>query len=268
MTVMEHADRIHLRDHVVAADIGAFQSERGRTQRLRFTLTVDLREAATSRDDQVDSVLSYDVLVHAISTALADQRYNLVETLAEKIAAEVLAHPRAAAITVCVEKLDRGPGAVGVTIHRRAGRVAVDRATLPAEVILWTPETPPPAGPMILVPPQTGLPVPQGGDARRVALLALDQSAWSLAGQLGLEVAESQTELDAAIRARQPVIWAPTRLAADASAPAQPLHLACWLAQRLGLDRVAMALPTTGALPDPVVPGIALHRLTASDPGQ
>lgn len=259
MTVMEQADRIHLRDHVVAADIGAFQSERGRNQRLRFNLTVDLRDIGASRDDQVDSVLSYDVLIYAISAALADQRYNLVETLAEKIAAEVLDHPRAAAITVSVEKLDRGPGALGITIHRRAGRVSPDRTALPVDVILWSPGMAPPTGAAILCPPAPDLPVPQGGDQRRIALLALDQAAWALSGQLGLEIAESQTELDAAIRAGQPVIWAPTKLAADAAIPALPLHLASWLADRLGSDHVTIA--ATVPLPDPVLPQIALRPL-------
>ena len=36
-------DRISLRDHIVEADIGAFQQERGRTQRLRFNVVVEVR---------------------------------------------------------------------------------------------------------------------------------------------------------------------------------------------------------------------------------
>ena len=44
---MDQRDRIHLRDHVVTADIGAFQTERGQPQRLRFTIEVDLAEDAS-----------------------------------------------------------------------------------------------------------------------------------------------------------------------------------------------------------------------------
>lgn len=36
-------DRISLRDHVVEADIGAFQKERGHKQRLRFNVVVEVR---------------------------------------------------------------------------------------------------------------------------------------------------------------------------------------------------------------------------------
>ena len=121
-------DRIHLRDHVVEAEIGAFQTERGQTQRLRFNVTADLAAPVSGAGDEVDRILSYDVLTGAVAAGLSDRRYDLLETLAERIAAEVLAHPAAARVEVSVEKLDRVPGALGVTIARRAGQVAADPA--------------------------------------------------------------------------------------------------------------------------------------------
>ena len=39
-------DRISLRDHVVEAEIGAFQAERGHTQRIRFDIVVEVTPAA------------------------------------------------------------------------------------------------------------------------------------------------------------------------------------------------------------------------------
>ncbi|WP_207102849.1 dihydroneopterin aldolase [Paracoccus shandongensis] len=259
---MNQPDRIHLRDHVVAAEIGAFQSERGQTQRLRFALTVDLRDPVDAGDDHVDRILSYDVLVQAVDAALADQRYNLVETLAERIAAEVLAHPQAARIEVCVEKLDRGPGALGITISRDAGRVAVARQHLRVRIVVGQPAALP-TGAVILLPAAPALPLPQGGDARRIALLGLDQAAWILAQALGVEVAETRTELDAAIRDERPVVWAPARLAveAPATAPEAPA-LAFWLAPRLAADRIdfaADAPPAPDGLAIPVgrIPGAA-----------
>ncbi len=235
---MDQPDRIHLRDHIVEAEIGAFQSERGRTQRLRFDLTVDLRDPVSGVDDYVDRILSYDVLVQAVETALADQRYNLVESLAEKIAAEVLSDPRAARITVTVEKLDRGPGALGITISRDAGRVTTDAAQRQVRVILGRPQMLP-TGAVVLIPTAPGLPLPQGGDQRRIALLALDQAAWAMAGDLAIEIAETRTEIDAAIRTGHAVVWAPARLAADAQdAGDTPETLAQWLAGRLGVARI------------------------------
>jgi dihydroneopterin aldolase len=49
---------------------------------------------------------------------VAQEHIALVEMLAERIAAVVLTHPRVVSATVRVEKLDVGPGAVGVEITR------------------------------------------------------------------------------------------------------------------------------------------------------
>lgn len=254
MAGMTQPDRIHLRDHVVEAEIGAFQSERGRTQRLRFALSVDLRDPVDAQDDHVDRILSYDVLVQAVEAALADQRYNLVETLAERIAAEVLAHRQAAGITVTVEKLDRGPGALGITIRRDAGRVAVESHHLPVRIVVGQPAALP-TGAIIILPDQPAQPLPRRGDPRRIALLGFDQAAWIMAEALGIEVAETRTELDAAIRAEQAVVWAPSRLAVEAPsivaegvAP-EAAALAFWLALRLTATGIDFATVTAPPVP-------------------
>ncbi|WP_272860221.1 dihydroneopterin aldolase [Paracoccus stylophorae] len=251
MAVMDQPDRIHLRDHVVSADIGAFPSERGRQQRLRFGLTVDLRHPVSDSEDQVDRILSYDVLTQAVETALADRRYALVETLAERIAAEVLAHPAAARIEVTVEKLDRGPGALGITISRRSARVPAQPPDLPLEILVWGAPAALPDGALVVVPAtSSGAPAPQTVAQRRIALLALDQSAWALADRLGLDIAETRTELEAAARDARPVIWAPARLAADApDAGETPAALAFWLAGWMPVRRIAFALPPGETLP-------------------
>lgn len=241
---MEQPDRIHLRDYILAADIGAFQVERGHQQRLRFNLTVELGAPVKGVNDEVDRILSYDVLIAAIAAGLADQRYNLLETLAEKIAAEVLEHPRAAQVEVTVEKLDRVPGALGVTLLRRAARVEADSNRPRPRLLFFGRTAELPQGPLIIIPDMPGLPLPQGGNDRRIALLALDQAAWALAGRLGLHVADSRTELDWATTEGQRVVWAPSRMCADEpELRADPHDLAFWLAARLEATGLDWALP-------------------------
>jgi 7,8-dihydroneopterin aldolase/epimerase/oxygenase len=246
---MNIPDRIHLRDHVVAAEIGAFQAERGRTQRLRFGIEVALAQPVTGAGDQVDRILSYDVLVAAVAGGLADRRYALLETLAERIAAQVLMHPRAGEVTVTIEKLDRVPGALGVTLTRRTGQVEVQAGAGHPAVLFMGRRVTPAAGPLVIVPAAPGLPVPQGGDARRIALLALDQAAWALAGGLDVTVADSRTELDWAAANGLAVVWAPARMAVDARVAADPLALTLWLAERLDASRIDWALPEGAGLP-------------------
>ncbi|MDO5705189.1 MAG: dihydroneopterin aldolase [Paracoccus sp. (in: a-proteobacteria)] len=250
---MDHPDQIHLRDHIIAVDIGAFQSERGHAQRLRFNLTVDLAQPVAGVDDHVDRILSYDVLTDAVARTLSDQRYNLLETVAEKIAAEVLAHPRAARVQVSVEKLDRVPGALGITISRNAARMDAD-APLAADMVLRLAGADAPLrdGAAILVPQMPDLPRPTGGNDRMVALLALDQAAWALAGRLGLNVADTRTELDWAVAQGLHTVWAPARMTADETGlPPDPLALAQWLAHRTGAMRLEIALPPAASRPVP-----------------
>jgi len=56
-------DRISLRDHITEVEIGAFQVERGTTQRLQFDVVVEVGAATAPLDDDVDRILSYDTLV-------------------------------------------------------------------------------------------------------------------------------------------------------------------------------------------------------------
>ena len=54
---MDEPDQIHLRDYLVETEIGAFQSERGLRQRLRFGLTVDLAQPVIGVDAKLRGVL-------------------------------------------------------------------------------------------------------------------------------------------------------------------------------------------------------------------
>ena len=60
-------DRISLRDHIVEVDIGAFQKERGKTQRICFNIVVEVLPLGTRVDDDVDRILSYDKVTEAIA---------------------------------------------------------------------------------------------------------------------------------------------------------------------------------------------------------
>jgi dihydroneopterin aldolase len=104
-------------------EIGVYTHEKGVTQRVRFTVDVDLLPATGALDDDIGRAFDYDTIIGGIKAIVARGHINLVETLAEEVAEHCLAHPRAATVTVRIEKLDKGPGAVGVEIVRQKGRV-------------------------------------------------------------------------------------------------------------------------------------------------
>jgi dihydroneopterin aldolase len=110
------ADHVFVRDLVLPVAIGAYGHEHGHTQRVRFN--VDVEVARVAGPDDMRGVFSYDVVMDAIKMILASGHVELVETMAERLAASILPHERVRAVTVQIEKLDVAPGAVGVRIRR------------------------------------------------------------------------------------------------------------------------------------------------------
>jgi dihydroneopterin aldolase len=259
-------DRISLRDHVVEAEIGAFQQERGRTQRLRVSIVVEVRPPGPAADD-VDRILSYDLLVEAVAAELAAERLNLLETLADRVAARILRAPAAERAFVRIEKLDLGPFALGVEIERRRAAdpappaeaaprplvVLLDNATLAAADLSarltdWEGQ----GAPVILCVRSPGLSVPVTGHAptqRRIDLLAIEQNAWALAARdPRCVVVAARAEIDWAMKHGRSVVWAPSKMVLDATDPPRgrtPEALALWLAEQLSAVRLLVHGPVT-----------------------
>lgn len=110
-------DRVFVHDLILPVFIGAYDFERDRTQRVRFSIDVDIRRSTYQAEDMRD-VFSYDIVVDAIRLILSDGHVDLVETLAERIADALLAYPRVCRVIVRVEKLDVIEGRVGIEITR------------------------------------------------------------------------------------------------------------------------------------------------------
>jgi 7,8-dihydroneopterin aldolase/epimerase/oxygenase len=255
-------DRISLRDHIVEADIGAFQQERGHRQRLRFNVVVEVRPVTEPLMDDVDRILSYDRITEAIAAELAAERLNLLETLAERVADRVLLEPAAMRVFVRIEKLDIGPYALGVEIVRsRAARpqaaVVAGDTVHPLVVFLDNAAIADPGLsarldalqahglPLILTVGLPDLPRPVTGHRptqRRIDLLAIEQNAWTLAARdPRCVVVATRTEIDWAMRRGQTVVWAPSKLVLDAVDGPQgtaPVALALWLAETVAATRL------------------------------
>ncbi len=115
-------DKIFVNNYVKDIEIGAFQSERGCKQQVEFNICLEIKPLTQRLSDNVDDVISYEIITDAINFELKSQRFNLLETLAEKIAERCLNESRVISAEVKVEKLDRIPGSLGVSIIRFKNR--------------------------------------------------------------------------------------------------------------------------------------------------
>lgn len=111
-------DRIFIRDWVLPIHIGVYAEEQGVTQRVGFSVEAEVVNSGAALHDEIAEVPSYDDILKIIRAIVDEGHINLVETLAERVAARCLADPRIASVRVRIEKLERGPAAVGVEIVR------------------------------------------------------------------------------------------------------------------------------------------------------
>ena len=281
-------DRISLRDHVVEVEIGAFQTERGTTQRVCFNVVVEVKPAGQTIDD-VDRILSYDKVTEAIAFELDVERLNLLETLAERVAERILLEPQALRVFVRIEKLDRGPGALGVEIvrdHRDLGERAkvgeADKirprlvylsndAIASKHLTAWLDQLGSSDAPAILcvgVPGVDLLSAEHSAVQRRITLLAIEQNAWVLAGRdARCLVVNSKTELDWSTQNGMISVWAPSKMVLDATHPPKcpardGIGLASWAAGILDAQDILLIgddltdLPQYGARIRPIGPSL------------
>ena len=111
---------VFVRDLVLEARIGVHRHEHQGPQSVRINIDLTVAEGDVALEDRLENVVDYGQIVAGIKAIVAAGHINLVETLAERIAALGLADPRVEAARVRVEKLHVVAEAesVGVEIER------------------------------------------------------------------------------------------------------------------------------------------------------
>ena len=256
-------DRISIRDYIKEVEIGAFQVERDLTQRVKFNVVVEVTPSSSSSSDDVDEILSYDMIIEAIDDQLNFERLNLLETLAERVSDQILSHNQAVRVFTRIEKLDRIPGSLGVEIVRDRKNSIEENAIensnseplvvyISNEIIQsnelnkWLDVIVKNDKPAILCvealesKDQLSLEL---NSLHRIELLSIEQSAWRLAGMDSrCVVVDTRTELDWSLKNNELSVWAPSKMILDSvnkpSLNSGPLDLAIWLAGELSVDSI------------------------------
>ena len=271
----EPCDRISVRDHIIEVEIGAFQTERGNTQRIRCNVVVEVQPIKSRIEDDVDRILSYDRVTEAIEGELSEERLNLLETLADRVAARILIEPQALRVFVRIEKIDRGPGNLGVEIVRsKSADVGLRTlADTPHPIVLflanpvinsprlfdWLSAAKANDRPVVICVGAPSVTSPQVKQhkmvQRRIDLLAIEQNAWVLASfDDRCVVVGTKTELDWGMRHDQISVWAPSKIVLDAvdGPPLETKDLAVlveWFAEEIqAVEVVFVGEPPSGHL--------------------
>ena len=112
---------VFVRDLVLLCSIGIYDHEREAPQRVRLNLDLAVHEGNVGDvADDIQNVVCYEEITNAVREVCNREHINLVETLAEEIAAVCLTHVQVRSVRVRVEKLDvfEDASSVGVEIER------------------------------------------------------------------------------------------------------------------------------------------------------
>jgi dihydroneopterin aldolase len=116
-------DRIELRGLRVSGICGALPEERERKQPLEVDLDISADLSTAGGSDDLADTIDYGAVCERVESVIAGGSFVLLEALAERLAAEVLALPGVDGVEVAVRKL-RPPvpqqlSTSGVRISRR-----------------------------------------------------------------------------------------------------------------------------------------------------
>jgi dihydroneopterin aldolase len=119
------SDLIEIRGLRLLGSHGALPGEQDTAQLFEIDLDVEVDAAAPGISDDLGDALDYGTVVEVTSRTVVEAHFQLLEALAEALAAGVLALAGARAVTVGLRKL-RPPiaadlASVGIRIRRAAG---------------------------------------------------------------------------------------------------------------------------------------------------
>jgi dihydroneopterin aldolase len=90
---MDGSDLIEVRGLKLRGRIGVTADERSHDQPLIVSIAARMDTRAASTTDDLTATLDYEEVVRQISKIVSSEEYQLVETLADRVARTILEHP-------------------------------------------------------------------------------------------------------------------------------------------------------------------------------
>jgi len=115
-------DTIFIRDLEIETIIGIYDHERNNPQKVVFDIDMQFDTAKAAASEDIEDALNYKSICDQLSEYVGQSSFQLIETLAEKVADLIIADYGVEQVRVGLQKPDALPGKtnVGVIIERRA----------------------------------------------------------------------------------------------------------------------------------------------------
>jgi 7,8-dihydroneopterin aldolase/epimerase/oxygenase len=112
---------VFVRDLEIVVSIGVLAHEKRYEQRVLISVELVVHDAYDGKSDRLEHVLDYSRVIDGITLLVQGEHFNLLETMAERVAQHCLADPCVESVRVRIEKPDIMPScrSVGIEIERR-----------------------------------------------------------------------------------------------------------------------------------------------------
>ncbi|MCL4767366.1 MAG: dihydroneopterin aldolase [Hyphomicrobiaceae bacterium] len=115
--------RVFVRGLELIGSVGVYEHEHRYEQRIVVSLALEVQDGYDGTSDELSAVYDYDLAIRAVKVAIGSGHFNLIETLAERIAQSCLADRRVLKARVRLEKPDVLPSCAGVGIEVERSRI-------------------------------------------------------------------------------------------------------------------------------------------------
>ena len=120
-TLFNYEKKILINELILDLKLGYFDSEKEKSQKVKFSLEIDYQDKKPSSDKDIKSIVNYGTIVKLITKLVKKKHYNFLETLAEAVFDELFKDKRIAKIMLKIEKLEilKQCSSVGIQITKK-----------------------------------------------------------------------------------------------------------------------------------------------------
>ena len=120
-TLFNYEKKILINELILDLKLGYYDSEKEKSQKVKFRLEIDYENKKPSSDRDIKSIVNYGTIVKLITKLVKKKHYNFLETLAEAVFDELFKDKRIAKIMLKIEKLEilKQCSSVGIQITKK-----------------------------------------------------------------------------------------------------------------------------------------------------
>ena len=120
-TLFNYEKKILINELILDLKLGYYDTEKEKSQRVKFSLEIDYENKKPSSDKDIKSIVNYGTIVKLITKLVKKKHYNFLETLAEAVFDELFKDKRIGKIMLKIEKLEilKQCSSVGIQITKK-----------------------------------------------------------------------------------------------------------------------------------------------------